>query len=304
MNTSVVSNLPGIQAETLDLSRLPPPDVIEQFDYLDLYAEFVAEFKRRWETAREKYPDLPDLDVLKLETDPVAIAGEAWSFVRMLDRSRVNDAAHAVMLAFASGSDLEHLGAMYGVSKHTDESNEAYRRRVLLAPEALAPAGTLNGYIYHALTAAPTLTDATARRTAPGKIAVTLMGSGPDGAPTDEELRLVRAHFAREDIKPATDMIDVTGPKIFRGRIRTKLVLLPGPDAGLVVSVAQTRLDKHTGNIKRLGRNLRRSAINSALFVEGVESVEIVEPQEDIVVDDQGLVVVDSIDVQFVGRDR
>ena len=87
--------------QRIDLSRIAPPEVVESLDFEAIYQEMMDEFRRI-------YPDW----TAALESDPVVKLLEVAAYREMLMRARINDAARAVMLAYAGGSDLEHLAAL------------------------------------------------------------------------------------------------------------------------------------------------------------------------------------------------
>lgn len=92
----------------LDLSQLPPPEVVEGLSFETILAEMTADLK-----ARD-----PAFDAL-VESDPAMKILEVAAYRELLLRQRVNDAARGVMLAYAAGADLDHLGALFGVKRLT-----------------------------------------------------------------------------------------------------------------------------------------------------------------------------------------
>ena len=90
----------------IDLSQLPAPTVVETLDYESVLAALQADF-----TAR--YPAF----TAALESEPVLKLLEVAAWRELIVRGRVNDAARACMLAYALGSDLDHLAALYGVQR-------------------------------------------------------------------------------------------------------------------------------------------------------------------------------------------
>lgn len=87
----------------IDLSKLPPPQLIEELDYEVILAEM-----------REKMQELcPEWTGYELESDPANKVLEVAAYREMLLRQRVNEAVRGVMVAFAAGSDLDHLAAFY-----------------------------------------------------------------------------------------------------------------------------------------------------------------------------------------------
>jgi len=92
------------------------------------------------------------------------------------------------MLAYALGSDLDHLGALLGVKRRLldpgdpskqqpalYESDENFRRRITLAPESFSVAGPECAYIYHALGAHADVLDTSVSSPAPGQIQVYIL---------------------------------------------------------------------------------------------------------------------------------
>ena len=114
----------------VDLSSLPAPKVVEELSFEMIFQELLADFKSR----------RPDYDAL-LESDPVIIALECSVYRELLLRHRINEAAKANMLAYATGSDLDNLAAFYGIERMENESDERLRYRTNLALEGLTTAG-------------------------------------------------------------------------------------------------------------------------------------------------------------------
>ena len=93
---------------TIDLSTLPPPSVVETLDFEAILAAMLADLQ-----ARD-----PAFTAL-VESDPAYKILEVCAYRELLIRQRVNDAARATMLAYATGADLEQIGALFGVTRLT-----------------------------------------------------------------------------------------------------------------------------------------------------------------------------------------
>lgn len=155
----------------VDLSRLPAPDVVEALDFDTLFADAVAKMKAEMPTFAER------------ESDPATKLLRVIAYMVQLIRQRINEAARAVMVAYATGADLDNLGALFGVTRFTItpadealgiaavmESDTDFRRRMVLAPEGYSVAGPEGAYIFHALSADPDVLDASATTPKPDSI--------------------------------------------------------------------------------------------------------------------------------------
>lgn len=273
--------------DTVDLSSVPAPAVIETISFDALQADFVAAFVQFAAEAGMVY------DVGGLETDPVVITGEAFSGRRMLDRARVNDAARAVMLPFAVGTDLDNLAALYKVKRQvvtpaTDdtaavmETDERLRERVQLAPEALTTCGTPGGYRFHALTAEATVTDVGLIVPQPGQVDVVVM-AGANGEASPEVVETVRDYLSRDDIKPLTVALTVRAATIVPYDVTAVLEVVRGPDPTLIKNNAEASLRSHAAARFKVGRRFPISDLYAALHVPGVEKVRLTVPTTEVV---------------------
>ncbi|MDG6398675.1 baseplate J/gp47 family protein, partial [Pseudomonas quasicaspiana] len=206
---------------TVDLSSLPAPDVLETLDFEDIYAEQLANFRllmgEGWNA--------------ELESDPVVKQLELAAYNKVGNRARVNDAAKALMLAYAKGSDLEQLGARVNLKRlvvvaedlttspptaEVMEEDDPFRERIQMSWEGLSTAGPRNSYILHARNASGLVADATAESPSPAVVVVTVLGLDGDGSADEALLGTVRAALSDEDVRPLGDRLTVKGAEILR----------------------------------------------------------------------------------------
>jgi len=261
----------------IDLSGLAPPDIIETLDYEAIVKEMRDDLVAR-------FPLIAG--VIDLESEPARKLIEAFAYRELRLRARINDGARAVLLASSYGSNLDHLAALFGTARQESESDDRLRRRVQLAPEAFSVAGPEGAYQYHVLTVAPWAQDVSAIMTQPGVVRVTVLRAGSDPIPSEAERETIRLHLRDEAVRPLTDVVQVLPPAVRDVTIEARLTLYPGPDAGVVQSRATAALADWLERNRMLGMNLRRSAIFAKLHQEGVHSVELTSPSEDIVLDE------------------
>lgn len=286
----------------IDLSRLPPPDVVEPLDYETVLAEMTADLRAR----------MPEIDLL--ESDPATKILQIAAFREVLLRQRVNDSGRAVLLAYARGGDLDNIAALFGVERRelvpadpetgteaVMEIDDDLRRRVLLAPDSYSVAGPASAYVFHALSAHGDVLDASATSPAPGEVVVSLLSRSGDGTADAGLVAAVEAKVSADDVRPLTDAVSVQSATIVPFQIDAQLTLYPGPDAQLILSTANDRLNELLAANRRIGRDISRSAIIAALHAGGVQNVTLSQPAADVVISDTEAAYVTSITIQITG---
>jgi phage-related baseplate assembly protein len=267
----------------IDLSRLPAPNVIEPLDFETILAEQLADLEER------------DTEFVGLqESDPAMKVLQVTAYRELKVRQRINEAARAVMLAYALDNDLDHLGALMDVPRlqiwpadpdkgtaAVMEQNEDYRRRIQLAPQGLSVAGPEGAYIFHALSSDGRVRNATATSPAPGHVVVTILSHEGDGTPSQELLDIVAAHLAQDGIRPLTDYVLVRAAQIEHYQVKAVLFSFSGPDSTVVVAEASKRMQQYAKDAHQLGRVPTHSGIEAALHVPGVERVALATPTVD-----------------------
>lgn len=281
---------------TIDLSQLPAPSVVETLEYEAILAERKAAFVSLYPADQQDAVRA----TLALESEPVTKLLQENAYRELVWRQRVNDAARAVMLAFAEGEDLEQLAANFDVQRLTItpaddstvpptpavmEGDDSLRERAQEAFEGLSVAGPAKAYEFFARSADGRVADARAFSPAGAEVVVSVLSHLGDGTADESLLATVRAALSDDDTRPLADRLTVQSARIVPYRIRATLYLAPGPAAEPILSAAGKRADAYRTARRRIGRDINRSAITAALHVEGVEKVVLIEPAEDIALD-------------------
>lgn len=90
-------------SDIIDLNNLPVPKVVQELNYETLLAQRKAKFLELQQTdAEREYWQTR----LQLESEPVVKLLEENAYLELLLRAHINESAKAVMLAYATGSDL------------------------------------------------------------------------------------------------------------------------------------------------------------------------------------------------------
>lgn len=281
---------------TIDLSQLPAPGVVETLDYETLLAERKA-------TLISLYPQEQQAAIartLTLESEPIVKLLQENAYREVILRQRVNEAAQAVMVAYASGADLDQLGANSNVTRLTltaadntaipptpavMESDGDFRSRIPQAFEGLSVAGPTGAYEYHARSADGRVADASAISPSPASVTITVLSRENNGEASADLLAIVDAALNDEDVRPVADRVTVQSAAIVEYSIHATLYLYPGPEAEPIRAAAESKLAAYVSAQNRLGRDIRKSAVYAALHVEGVQRVELAAPAVDVVLD-------------------
>ena len=278
----------------IDLSRLPFPDVVEALDFEAILAAMLADLRQR-----------DPAFSATVESDPAYKILEAAAYRETLLRQRVNDAARAVMLAYATGSNLDHLAAFFGVGRLASESDSRLRVRAQLAVEGYTTAGPVGSYVFHALGASERVKDVDVTSPSPGHVLVTVLSTEGDGTPAAELLTAVDAALNDETVRPLTDYVTVQVPSVIPYMVDATLYLYEGPDAETVRQVAETRVQAYIDDHHRLGHDIAISGLHQALHVEGaVQRVELASPAETLVVEAQAVAYNTALSVTVGGLDE
>lgn len=285
----------------IDMSLLPPPQAIEALDYESLRSTMVSDF-------RERYPAWS----AELESDPVIKLIEAFAYRELLLRSRINHAVRSVMLAYATGADLDHIGALFNIARLAGEDDTRLRYRIQQGFAALGAAGPAQAYRAHAMGVSADIIDVGVASGAPGRVDVCVLGHEtvevaqateaevmvgailfPDVPVQSGQavvvarnnsalLNAVIAALSDENVRPLTDQVVVFGPQVKTAQIEARLHVYRGPDPAMVLTQAQNELSAYLKRIRFLGYDMTRAGLIGALAVPGVQNVLLDSPAADI----------------------
>ena len=275
--------------DKIDLSALPAPKLIETLSAEQVVTAIKDDLKKRMPTLAA---------TLDLESEPIVKLIEQVAYREVLLRARINTAARSVLVSHATGSDLDHLGAVFGVKRKTlraadpdavppvkavMETDQDYRQRIPLSLEAHSTAGAAGGYRFHAL-AVSGVRDVAVRSIKPGEVQVAILARAGTGVPDAALLDAVRRRLNSEDVRPLCDRVVVSAAVIKSYRIRAALTIGSGPDAGVVLAAARKAAQAYADQRHKLGADIARSGIFAALHDTGVEAATLTAPAADIAI--------------------
>lgn len=269
---------------TIDLSTLAAPTIVVVKDFETILAEILAELLER----------NPTIEISESDPDFKKLENEAYR--EMLLRQEAQDGGKQVMLAYATGANLDQLGANFDCARKTGETDTDYRARIPLSLEAISTAGSRNSYIYHALSVDGVANvsvigpDDDAEITVePGNVLVTVLAAptedAPEGTPTAELLTKVTAALNAEDVRPLCDFVTVQAATLTEFSIAATLYFYSGPDAATIMEAAQAAVEAYVTECHKIGYDVARSGIFRALHQTGVQRVTLTLPATDVAVD-------------------
>lgn len=269
---------------TVDLSRLPAPEIVAQLDFETILAEMVAEAQIL----------LPSFDAT-VDSDPAVKVLQVAAYRELLLRRAFQEGALQNFVAYATGDRLDHLAALVGVTRLTVtpadpltgspvimEPDADLRQRVVLAPESFTVAGPELAYVARAKEASADVLDASATSPAPGDVLVSVLAREGDGTASPALIDLVAAVVTDKGVRPLGDRVTVASTELVPFAVTAAICTFAGPDAALIVATARTALNTYLADNRRLGRDITRSGLYAALTVAGVQRVDLASPGSDI----------------------
>lgn len=294
---------------SVDFSTLNKPDMIEVLDY-----ETILNNRKQALIARFDAEEQDSIRaVLARESEPLTKFIEENAYRELILRNRINAAARACLLAYATGTDLDHLAANFDMQRliitaATDdrpavyESDEVFRGRVQRAFDRLSVAGPEAAYKYHCLSADGRVADVAVISPSPAVVNIAILQSDSQtGEASDELVSIVNRAVNAENVRPIADRVSVQSAQIQPYRIRAKLYITKEPEASAVLATAQAKTKAYTQAKNRIGRSVRLTAIHHCLHIDGVARIELIEPKTDIAIAALQAAYCESVDISIGG---
>ncbi|MDM5065986.1 baseplate J/gp47 family protein [Aeromonas salmonicida] len=290
----------------MDLTQLPPPSVVETLDFETILAERKA-------TLISYYPADQQAAIaatLELESEPLNKLLQENAYREVILRARINDAAKQTLLAFASGTNLDHIAAEYNITRllatpgdptanppiaPVYESDDRLRMRCQMAFEGLNTAGSINSYKFHALSASVEVADVAIYSPVPdGTVRVTILS--PEGQPSASTLNLVERALSAEDVRPLCDLVAVEPAQIKPYAVDATLNAI-GLGKEQALAAANEAMTNTAAAYYRVGATVPLSAIYAALHQPGIDSVTLRSPLADVTCSPQQAAKLTSINL-------
>ncbi len=179
------------------------------------------------------------------------------------------------------------------------EDDDHFRERILLSFERLPATGTKYGYVFHTKSAHPNVGSVSVRSPEAGKVEVRFLlrdGSLPDVT----MIETVRNYLYQDKVKNLTDHVEVLPPEVVNADLWVKVYVKDPALRTFVETAVREKLTSYISKIgSSIGENLIRSKVIDICFVHPtVAKVDVLQPSEDIVVDETKVVKVQNLSVE------
>ena len=288
LSTSTASTLSAV-----DLSKLAFPNELIARDYESVLAEMMAD-------ANAYYQAKTGQKLIVHEADPAYVVMEACAYRRHKDLLDCQSQVKNMLVAYASGVWLDHLGAnpdfkcprlvIVPADETTTpptpavmESNEAYRARMVLSNEGYSTAGSGGGYFYHAMSADGDVRDVDVY--SPEKsctVYLTVLSHSGGGVPSQNLLSKVYNNVNADTKRPLADYVITRAATVLEYSVSARLTIYPGAEPANVTARATASVRAYCDAHYKLGHDITRAGLIAAALVVGVQNVELLTPTADL----------------------
>lgn len=285
---------------TVDFSQLPTPNLITELDFETIFSERKEKFIALFDAAdQDKWRT-----ILKRESDPVTKLLQENAYLELLYRNKCNADARALLIAYATDSDLDHLAVTeYGIQRAlisaedltvtpplpaVYESDDRLKERCILSFDAMNTAGSAAAYRYFALSADGRVADVSVISDEANPYLLDIVITQSDnqvGTASQELIDIVQAALDPDEVRPVCDRPTVQSSVAINYEIDAVLYVAKDAENSLLLEAAQIRLDKYIESVRKIGHSIRLSAVYAALHIDGISRVELNSPAADVVID-------------------
>jgi phage-related baseplate assembly protein len=165
-----------------------------------------------------------------------------------------------------------------------EETDDELRERMYLAPSRFSVAGPEDAYKFFAKSAHPTIIDVAVKDHTPVAGSVTIYPLCLDGTlPSTDVKNAVSAACSAKNVRPLNDTVIVADPTELTYDIELEIKILNTADQATVLALIDDNIQAYINYRKsKLGIDVVISQIIKAASVEGVYSVDVIQPAADV----------------------
>jgi phage-related baseplate assembly protein len=278
-----------------ELAHLPKPQLIEELSY-DVLLQGAIE-RVEAEMAVEGF----DFTVGSLIANPNHILAREAAYKEERLRQRINSAMRAMLLAYATGSDLDNYVAHKTV-RMSGESDERLVTRYLLLLKGSSTGGPAERYEALALEADIHVAQAFCYRVGKSPVIyLAISSTASDGVADPALIDKVSQHVGRREHRLTNDTIVVRAAVRQIIDIHAQVWLTEKASATIIDGLAE-HLKSAWSSRQSIGLDLTRSYIIGQLMVGGVHSVNLPAMEADIVADKYEAIAIGNVTIEYMGK--
>ncbi|MDH5633058.1 MAG: baseplate J/gp47 family protein [Gammaproteobacteria bacterium] len=265
----------------IDYQALAPAPVIAEIDYQTELDQMKAELVTKDGTLAE---------VLDNPAEPLTMLLEVAAYRLMIKSQELNDRAQGLLLAYATGADLDHIGITYFRTQRlvidagdplavppagpTYETDDDYRARCAIAEDAFSTAGPRAAYVYFAKSASGEVKDVGAISPSPSNVTVAVLSHTGDGTASSALLQAV-TDALDDSRRPMTDNLTIQSATIKSYTINATIKTYPGYNREVVRQASEAAGVAFGSNNHKLGLDIVLVQLTKALAVPGVMDITL-----------------------------
>lgn len=182
-----------------------------------------------------------------------------------------------------------------------EETDDALRGRIKLAPASFSTAGPKGAYIYWAKSAHASIIDVAVTSPDPGDVYIYPLLEG-GVTPSEEIIDAIKAACNGDKRRPLSDTVYVESPTKIEYDIEVNLTLLNDAVEESIVTLVNANLEAYaSARKKRLGIDVVINQIIKQANIDGVYKATVVSPEADIEVDEDEFADCGTITVNVTG---
>ncbi len=284
-----------------DLAGFPAPQVVEEVSFEAIRERMTEDFVGR----------MPEMvGVAELESEPTQKNIQTCATREEQLRARINDAARANLLKYATGTDLDNLALFYDVIRMAGELDDRLKLRVILAIQGRPPGGTAARYRKIAPDSSIRVANAEVYRegTRP-TVNIAVYSADNAGVADAGLLEIVRTAVSAPDKRMVSDTIVVSSAVFQTVNIVADIWLLPEASDALLTPPAEGQESPLATSLRTawlletgLGFDLVPEWVSGRLMVPGVQRAVPISPAAPVIAAPQNAISIGTITLNNRGR--
>jgi len=257
-----------------DRLPLPDPVLLRELSADVLFQNRLDDFRARWQASDALKEIAPDFDTYMMEGGPAQVAIESASDADLHLIAEMNKWARVLLIAgFASGNDLDLIGAREFLPRFPNEGDPDYWDRILAERRGKMCYGADPWYVRHAKNADPRVLEVAVTGNRRRKVEIAILSRDNGGVPTPDLIEVVQTKLTVPGIPRNNDIVEVVPAVIDTVDIRAHVTLLSGASEAILDPLPASTSKAWLAQ-PRLGRDLVKDWLKGQMMVPGVYKIE------------------------------